>query len=379
MRLSRALAPAIVAALVLPLAACAPDPGGEFDLVRAGCPADIRVLADSDPRAELGALYALVGGDATIDAEKRTVSGSLVADGVDTGIRLTVVSRAPGAETSTAEALYGDPDLLLATIDADAAIVNAGTFPTVGIFAPLERDPQIILWDPDSYPNARSIAEIGVSYGVDNLPVPVLSAPGNLAIEYLAGSGLLDTAQPSPVYDGTSAAFVAGRGRIAQQGEVTIDPRRLQRDPGWGHSVRFELIEETGYPRYRSMFSARPDDVTRYADCFRLLVPMLQRSTVGFVESPDATAELIARAAKTFGTAPDYDLPAALRASDILLEQRLIDNGDDDTVGDVGGGRMQLLFDIAIPVFEELGYEVRPGLRPSDIATNAFIDPSIGL
>lgn len=385
MRRARArwIASPVVLALGLPLAACAGGagaaPGTAVDLVRAGCPAEVRILADSDPRVEQGALYQLLGDEPVIDAATRSVTAPLEVHGEKTGVRLTIVSNEEFGDIPTNERLHRDHDLLLAAVDADAAIVDADLFPTVAVFAPLERDPQVILWDPETFPGARSIAEIGVSFAFDGLPVPVLGAPRNLALDYLAGSGLLAPEQPLREYDGTTDAFVAARGQRAQQGEITTDPRRLQLRADWNRTVRYELIDEAGYPRYPALLSARPDDISRYADCFRALVPLLQRATVEFVAEPAPTTALIVEVAAEYGTSPDYDLAAATRAANVLVEYELMDNGDDDTIGDIDRGRMQLLFDVATPVFEELGYEITPGLTPGDISTDAFIDPSIGL
>ena len=42
---------------------------------------------DWQPEAEHGAMYAVVGPGFTIDADKKSVTGPLVAQGVDTGVQ----------------------------------------------------------------------------------------------------------------------------------------------------------------------------------------------------------------------------------------------------------------------------------------------------
>jgi hypothetical protein len=42
-------------------------------------------------------------------------------------------------------------------------------------------------------------------------------------------------------------------------------------------------------------------------------------------------------------------------------------------------GRIQRVMDIVVPIMTGRKQPIRPGLRREDLATNEFIDPSIGL
>jgi hypothetical protein len=375
--LPRLIAAPLAALVVVPVAGCATATPSTPDLARAGCPADIRILTDSAPRVEQGALFRLLGEPRLVRAERRTVSAPLTVDGESTGVRLTIVFGEAFDGTTTTSRLYGDENLLLAAVDADLAIVDADQFPTVAVFAPLDRDPQVILWDPAIYPNIRTIAELGNAVAPDGEPVRVLGDPGDLALDTLVGAGLLREEQILPEYDGTLDAYTAAGGTVALQGEITVDPRRVP-SAAVDTPVRYQSIHDAGYARYPGMLAARPADVTRYADCLSALIPILQQATVDFLAEPEPIAEAVADLASRIGGPSPYDLATALAAAELLRTRSLIGNGADDTVGNIEGGRMQELFDVAVPALRDRGYGILDGLEPSDIATDAFIDPAIG-
>src|SRR5690348_17226467 len=63
--------------------------GSPLDL-QSVCPATISVQAAATPRVEQGALYRLLGADASVETGERRVTGELVASGRDTGVRLEI-------------------------------------------------------------------------------------------------------------------------------------------------------------------------------------------------------------------------------------------------------------------------------------------------
>jgi ABC-type glycerol-3-phosphate transport system substrate-binding protein len=70
-------------------AAPAAEAGGPLDLSGA-CPATVVLQQDWQPEAEHGSMYSLVGPDYTIDTSAKSVTGSLVTQGVDTGVDVEV-------------------------------------------------------------------------------------------------------------------------------------------------------------------------------------------------------------------------------------------------------------------------------------------------
>jgi len=164
------LATAVIAALTL--AACggsdsaAPDTTAAaatgVDLVAAGCPATVSLQTDWNPEAEHGNLYQLIGPGYTVDKEKLRVTGDLMAGGKTTGVKVEIRAGGPaiGYSQVTAE-LYKDPSILLGFTSTDEAVSHSGDeFPTVAVVAPFNINPQIIMWDPATYPEVKTIGDL---------------------------------------------------------------------------------------------------------------------------------------------------------------------------------------------------------------------------
>ena len=100
--------------------------GGPLDLAGAGCPATVVLQQDWQPEAEHGAMYGVVGPDKTIDTNTKSVKGSLVAQGVDTGVDVEVRSGGPNTGFQTVPALmYLDEAITLGAVNTDSAMTTA--------------------------------------------------------------------------------------------------------------------------------------------------------------------------------------------------------------------------------------------------------------
>lgn len=352
-----------------------PEPPGDPRLLEAGCPAEIRIRTDASPRVEQAAFYHLLDDGFEIDVAGQSVRGPLIADGADTGITL-VIDTGDAYGPTGADALYGDDPPLLAQVDADHALRDLDRTPTVAIFAPLERDTAAVFWDPEYY-EVPSIATLGISFDDDAVPVSIRGGVDDYALDYLVGAKLILPEQADRLGDGSLVDFIAAGGALAQIGDATIDPFVLEHDAAWDREIEYDLLEEAGYPRYAGMLAARPEDVSRYADCFGLLVPILQRSTVDFFDDPDRTTAAIVQLAQSFGH-PEYTIGLAENALRMLRQRGIVGNGGNRWVGDVGTGRMQRFIDEATTAFRKANLSVVDGVRTQDLATDAFIDTSIG-
>jgi len=63
----------------------------------------------------------------------------------------------------------------------------------------------------------------------------------------------------------------------------------------------------------------------------------------------------------------------------VQLEEAIVGNGPDATIGNFDEERVQRVIDSVVPIFAGYGEEVPEGIAPADIMTNEFIDESIGL
>jgi hypothetical protein len=378
---------AVGLASALALSACAapaaePDAGtdleiGAIDLAAAGCPETVKIATDWFPEAEHGHVYELVGPDPTFEASSEySVTGPLMASGEYTGVDITIVSGGSARPDFLQPdgMLYAEPDILLGYVGNDEAVVHSNTYPTVGIFAPLEKDPQMIMWDPATLTDVDSIADLGEA------GTSIRVFPGGYYIDYFTSSGVLSADQIDSTYDGAPDVFVASGGTIAQQGFASAEPYIYENEiSAWGKPIAYELINDAGYPKYAAVVSTKPENVTEYADCFAALVPVLQQAEIDFYADPVETNALILDAVEAYATFWVYSDAVAEYSVETQLGIGLVGNGHDDIVGNVDPERVQSLIDIATGMYaDDAEKDIRTDLTPADLFTDEFIDPSIG-
>ena len=350
---------------------------GAVDLAAAGCPTDNKIQTDWKPEAEHGHLYGLLGSDYTIDDTNKTVTGPLMASGEYTGVDVTILAGGPAVGFSQPNAqLYSDDSIFMAYVGTDEAIAHSVDLPTVGVFQPLEKDPQMIMWDPETYPDVETIADLGKT------DAPIRVFPGGVYIDYFVGAGILKADQIDSTYDGSPAVFVSEAGKTAQQGFASAEPFIYKNEvPEWGKDVAYQLINDAGFPKYAAMVSVRPDDVETYADCLTALVPVMQQAEIDYYDgtTKDATNELILALVDAYDTGWVYSAEVADYSFDTQLADGIIANGPDDTLGNFDEARVAELFDIVTPIFAGQDITVADGLTPEALYTNEFVDASISL
>lgn len=354
---------------------------GSVDLAAAGCPADIKIQTDWNPEAEHGHLYSLFdveGGDYTIDSGVKSVTGPLTLDGEPTGVDVTVLAGGPATGFTQPNAqMYSDESIFMAYVGTDEAIANWEQLPTVGVFAPLEKDPQMLMWDPETFPDVQGIAD----FAAEGMPVVVF--PGGTYIDYFVGIGYINADQVDATYDGSPARWVAEDGAIVQQGFASAEPYiYLNEVPEWGKEVSYQLINDAGYPKYAAMMSVRPEHVTEYADCLAELVPVLQQAEVNYYTDETFQADvnsLILELVDAYDTGWIYGPEVAEFSVETQLADGLVSDGPDSTLGNFDEARVAELFDIVGPIFAEQGIEVPEDLTAEMLYTNDFVDPAISL
>ena len=339
------------------------------------CPDTVVFQTDWNPEAEHGNLYQLVGDGYTVDTAKTRVSGPLMASGKDTGVKIEVRSGGPaiGFQSVTSQ-LYGDPNVLLGFVSTDEQISNSGTFPTKAVVAPFNINPQIIMWDPATYPNVKTIADLKAT------GAKVRYFSGAAYMDYLTQSGQLDKNQVDGSYDGTPANFVADGGKSAQQGFVSAEPyfyEKVLKD--WSKPIAFQLIHDAGWTSYAQDLATTPENVTKYADCFKKLVPIIQQAQVDFVKSPDKANALILDLVGKYNNGWLYDAGQAKASVAAQLQYKLVANSPDGTLGSFDMDRVAKFVTTAVPIYQASQSKPKAGLTANDLVTNEFIDKSIHL
>lgn len=345
--------------------------GDEASGVLAGvCPDPIVIQTDWFPESEHGALYELVGDDYVIDTNAKTVRGSLVAGGVDTGIELEVRTGGPaiGFQPVSSQ-MYTDDDITMGYVSTDEAALTWAQTPTIAVVAPLERNPQIIMWDPETYPDVTSIADLG------ELGVTINVFAGGTYIDVFVNEGIVSADQIDPSYDGSPARFISEGGAIAQQGFASESPFSYEFVyEEWARPVAFELIHDAGLEVYSQPLVVRADDLEELTPCLELFVPMVQQAVVDYFADPARTNAMIVDVVEVFDDFWIYPPELAQFSVDTMFELGLVGNGPDSTVGNFEFDRVQGVID----QMTAAGMSVPDGLTADTIATNDFIDPSIG-
>jgi hypothetical protein len=339
------------------------------------CPAKIVVQTDWDPESEYGVYYHLLGNSFTVDKTHKRVSGPLIAEGQDTGVQIEVRAGGPsiGFEPVTSQ-MYQDKSITLGQINTDESIKFSGKNPTIAVAAPMEISPFMIMWDPKTYPQFKTIMDIGQT------GTKVFYFQGDTYMDYLIGSGILRKSQADGSYDGKPANFVAQQGKIAQAGFATAEPYIYEHElPPWNKPVNYALINDTGYPFYPQALSIRAADKQQLAPCLKKLVPIVQKAQIDYVQHPDNTNKLIVDLVGQYKTGWQYDSGLANYAVG-KMKTDFVNNGNDKTLGNFDLNRVQRMIGIDTPIFAAQKItSVKAGLKPADIATNEFIDPNIGI
>lgn len=340
------------------------------------CPETITLLTDWNPEAEHGFVYQLIGEGYTIDKAEVSVTGPLVtSDGTDTGVDFKIRSGGPaiGFQTVTSQ-LYSDDSILLGYVYTDEAIQNSAEFPTIAIESGFEKNPQMIMWDPETYPDFDSIDDIGEA------GVLVRYFGGAAYMDFFTQTGILSPDQVDGSYDGTPALFVADQGKSAQQGFGSAEPYIYENEiADWMKPVAYAYINDAGWNNYAESIATKPENVETYRECFTKLVPMIQQASIDYLADPARTNAMILDAVQTFDNGWVYSEGVANFGVETIKNDGLIANGPDDIVGNFDLDRVNDLIEKAIPVYESLGQSPKEGLTAEDIVTNEFIDPSIGL
>lgn len=342
------------------------------------CPETINIQLDWMPEAEHGFLYQLIGEGYEVDAGNAYVTGPLIdANGNDTGVKIQIRSGGAAQNFSpVTQIMYAEDDVLLGFVYTDEAIQFSGDFPTVAIESGYEKNPQMIMWDPATYPDVTGIADLGTE------GVKVRYFGGAAYMDFLTGTGVLSAEQVDGSYTGDPSLFIADEGASAQQGFASAEPYLYEEElADWGKPVAYEYINDIGWEQYAQSIATKPENIETYAACFTKLVPIIQQASIDYLADPARTNAIILDAVAQFGAdfGWDYTQGAADFGVAKIIEDGLIANSPEGVIGQFDNDRVAKLIETAVPIYTAQGATPKEGLTPEDIVTNQFIDTSIGL
>jgi hypothetical protein len=338
------------------------------------CPSTIVVQTDWYPEADDFIPYQLAAPNGAVDTSNKSYTAELLADGKDTGVKIQVRAGGPAIGNQLVAAqLYEDPSILLGFVETDEAIELSSTQPTVAIVADRQQAPTIIAWSPAEHPGVKTITGLGKD------GTTVLYYNGAPFMSYLTGAGILSGKQADGAYNGTPAQFVASGGKDALQGFATAEPYEYAHEVSqWDKPLTYQLVSSYGYDPYPAL-ATLPQNITKYAACFKKLVPIIQQGIADYAANPGPADALIVKLAQEYNTGWVYDAGEAAYAAKTMGSDKIIANSPDGAVGAFDDNRIQKLIALLRPIYGRDGKTVKAGLTPQDITTNQFIDPSIHL
>ncbi|WP_410872162.1 ABC transporter substrate-binding protein [Nocardia sp. A7] len=347
-----------------------PGPTGQGVLAGV-CPSTVVIQTDWFATPERAAAFQLVGPNGTVDVKKGAYSGPLG----DTGVNVEVRLGGPflGGQPVPAQ-MYQDKSITLGLVPTDDQVRAQAKFPVTGVFASLDVNPQIVLFDPATYPQIASWKDVPAS------GAPVVYSEGKLFMDYLIAHGDVKPEQADASFDGTPSRFVAERGRVMQQGYVSNEPYRWEHDvKGWLKPVKSLLVHESGYEIYPHAWSVRTGELDTLSPCLTKLVPMLQQAQIDYITDPEPVNAALLRIAQTIPDGPPMTEGGNTDSVKVQLAQKIVGNGPDSSLGDFDTARVDRVIAAVTPILRKRGVEVPDGLAAAAIVTNKFIDQTIGL
>ncbi len=334
------------------------------------CPDPLVVQTDWFPEPEHGGLYQLIGADGKQNAGDGVYSGPLG----DTGITLEIRAGGPflGGQSTSAQ-MYADTDIHMGYVATDELIKDSGEQPLVSVVSPLDKSPQILMWDPEAFPGIETFEDIKAT------GAPVLYFEGSAYMDFLVGKGLIDKAQIDASYDGSPSRFVTEH--VFQQGFASNEPYKYENDiEEWNKPVDYLLIDDAGFRIYPSSLAVKPAFIEENGPCLEALVPLMQQAQLDYMADPEPINDMFLGYVEDMASFWTLSADGNANAVQVMLDEGLVSNGSDSTLGNFDLDRVQQLIDDAVPIYEDLGIDsIKDGLKAADIVTNEFIDPDIGL
>ena len=372
----RAALPGVVALVLAACTSAAPAPptatrssAAAPDTLKGVCPDTIVLQSNWWPEPDHGIWFQLIGPNGTVDTNRNIYSGPLGSTGVNVEIR----AGGPAVAFQPVIArMYSDDSILLGMVGTDDQIGSSATQPTKAVLAWYARNPQVFFWGNPAW-SFSSVADIGRSGAT------VLAFEASAYVQVMVGKGLLNRSQLDTSYTGDPSRFVAADGNIVSQGFVTAEPYIYEHEVnGWKKPVKFLLLDPE-VPIYQNTIVVRADKVDANRACLERLIPLMQRSSIDYLKNPGAVNNVLIDYTSRMRGGTPITAAGAADAVQKMGALGIVANGADGVFGSYDLARVRNLIDDYGPVFAARGKTPRPGLQPSDLVTNEFLDPSIKL
>ncbi|OSP55839.1 hypothetical protein [Pseudoruegeria sp. SK021] len=344
------------------------------------CPNPLILQKDWLAQAEHGGFVQLIGSGG--DMSPGVYRGPLGSTGID----LMILEGGSGiglgdGETSYSALFMGNSKAgvlpHLGYQELDNSVIFSKRFPTVGVFAPLDISPSALLWDAATYPEGF--------HSIDDLKAFAASDAGKIYVSTIKrtfGKFLVDQGIDADVfvegYRGDGENFVVNNGTWLNQGFVTSEVYKFENGNNWAKPIGFVKINDLGYVNYTGIVSVAADKLDDLAPCLSAVVPLMQQAAVDYATDPDEANAVITAFNDAGNGTSWWKTEAALMdyATKTMVDEAIVGNGSNDTIGDFDMDRVQIIFDFLAGSLDE---RANPDATPEMVITNRFIDPTIGL
>ncbi len=331
------------------------------------CPATIVVQTDWFPESEHGGIFQLIGDDAVASKDSGAVVGSLVVNGLPTGVKLEIRAGGPFLESPVVTEMYQDNAITFGYVGTDVAITRYNDAPTLAVFNALNINPQVVLWDATKHPEAKTIADAAKT-------IKTFYVYGDPAwMRYFEAQGLIQKDQVDSNYKGN---LLLSTEDAAHQGFATSEPYKYANLESGAITTGYQLIHDAGWNSYAQNLAIRKDRLEELRPCLEKIVPIFQQAQLDYIADPTRANAIILTTVATYDswwTQTEGDVASGALAQ---KEMGIVGNGDTPTFGDLEDARVNDFIAKATPILREQGLEIAD-ITASDITDNEFLDSSI--
>ena len=344
------------------------------------CPDPFIIQKDWLAQANHGYLYQMIGAGGAMESGR--YSGPLGSTGID----LVILGGGGGIGLGQGETAYSAlytgnsrAGLMphLGFHELDNAFIFSERFPAVGVLAAVDVSPQGLFWDRETYPEGFSSIDDLIGFADSGAGRIYVSTIQRTWGRYLVMSGVpADTFLEG--YRGDGEVFVINNGTWLNQGFITNEPFAFATGNNWERPIDFVTVGELGYPNYTGMLSVATGRMDELAPCLERLVPVIQQAIADFMAEPREILDLLHAYNEAGHAASWWRTPMAnLEYAHATMGERGIMGPNGETpVGAIDMGRVEGMHAIVTPWLDE---RANPDVTPEDVATNRFIDTTIGL
>lgn len=331
------------------------------------CPATIVVQTDWFPESEHGGIFQLMGDDAVASKDTGSVKGSLVVNGVSSGVQLEIRAGGPFLESPVVTEMYQDNAITFGYVGTDVAITRYADAPTIAVFNALNINPQVLLWNSTLHPEAKSIADIAKK-------VKTFYVYGDPAwMRYFISQGFIQKDQVDSNYKGN---LLLSTEDAVHQGFITSEPYKYANLESGAIQTNSALIHDAGWNSYAQNLAIRKDRLEELRPCLTQIVPILQQAQIDYIADPQRANAIIISTVKTYDSWWSQSEGDVANGAATQRDLNIVGNGDTPIFGDLEEARVADFIAKATPILRAEGLEIAD-IKPSDITDNEFLDPSI--